>query len=294
MRKKILPILIIAVFSLLAAQWMLTPSATPAEKRQHAEKVNLALRQVGHELLLETGDDSSRINPIKQISDNEFILNLESEFNYDTLPSILSAVFENFQIDGHYQVNIKECDSDTIVLGYDQMAVKSGEVACVGREQAADCSNISVVFSKNNAFSIGKFILFTLGFVGISALVFLIFFRGSEQKNPVSDSKKEINSNQVEFGQSALEVSNQLYLLNNVKKELTFRETKLLHFFAQHPNQVLEREKILSSVWEDEGVIVGRSLDVFVSRLRKILKGDESVKIKNVHGVGYKLEIIDS
>jgi len=56
-----------------------------------------------------------------------------------------------------------------------------------------------------------------------------------------------------------------------------------------HQQQILEREKIVAKVWGEEGVIVGRSLDVFISRLRKILKEDTRLEIKNVHGVGYKL-----
>jgi DNA-binding response OmpR family regulator len=75
------------------------------------------------------------------------------------------------------------------------------------------------------------------------------------------------------------------------EKILTFREAKLLEYFASHPNEVLNREQIQDYVWKDEGVIVGRSLDVFISRLRKILKSDESISIKNIHGVGYKLEV---
>ena len=72
---------------------------------------------------------------------------------------------------------------------------------------------------------------------------------------------------------------------------LTYRENKLLHLFAHSPNEVLERAEIMARVWEDEGVVVGRSLDVFVSRLRKYLKADPAVQIKSVHGIGYRLEI---
>ena len=57
------------------------------------------------------------------------------------------------------------------------------------------------------------------------------------------------------------------------------------------PNQVLKREDIQDAIWSEEGVIVGRSLDVFISRLRKILRKDERLAIKNIHGVGYRLEI---
>ena len=65
---------------------------------------------------------------------------------------------------------------------------------------------------------------------------------------------------------------------------------KLLAFFARHPDQVLQRDEILQQVWADEGVLVGRSLDMFVSRLRKKLAGDPTVSIVAVHGVGYRLE----
>ena len=72
---------------------------------------------------------------------------------------------------------------------------------------------------------------------------------------------------------------------------LTYREAKLLHLFTNNKNKVLERDFILKSVWEDEGIIVGRSVDVFVSRLRKMLAEDLQVKISAVHGVGYRLEV---
>ena len=85
--------------------------------------------------------------------------------------------------------------------------------------------------------------------------------------------------------------SNQLLRINDQPLELTFRESKLLNYFYTHQNQVLERERILEAVWEDEGVIVGRSLDVFVSRLRKKIKADPGLQIVNVHGVGYKLVV---
>jgi DNA-binding response OmpR family regulator len=55
----------------------------------------------------------------------------------------------------------------------------------------------------------------------------------------------------------------------------------------------VKRDLILKSVWEDNGYFVARSLDVFISRLRKYLKPDDSLRIVNVHGVGYKLEVTE-
>ena len=64
-----------------------------------------------------------------------------------------------------------------------------------------------------------------------------------------------------------------------------------MHLLALSPNNTLDRDKLQKEVWENEGVIVTRSLDVFISRLRKKLEKDPNVRLTNVHGKGYKLEI---
>lgn len=69
-----------------------------------------------------------------------------------------------------------------------------------------------------------------------------------------------------------------------------FPETKLLKLLVTSPDRLLERDFIIQQVWADEGVLVGRSVDVFVSRLRKKLSADVSIGIVAVHGVGYRLE----
>jgi len=71
--------------------------------------------------------------------------------------------------------------------------------------------------------------------------------------------------------------------------ELTQREAELLQYFLDHKNEVLKREQILTSIWGQDDYFFGRSLDVFVSRLRKIFANDSSIKIENLHGIGFKL-----
>lgn len=74
-------------------------------------------------------------------------------------------------------------------------------------------------------------------------------------------------------------------------KGLTQREADLLLFFCAHKNQVLKREVILKAIWGDDDYFFGRSLDVFISKLRKYLKPEPAVRIVNYHGVGFKFEI---
>ena len=73
---------------------------------------------------------------------------------------------------------------------------------------------------------------------------------------------------------------------------LTQRESELLHYFVQNPNKVLKREDILKAIWGDDDYFMGRSLDVFISRLRKILAGQQGISIDNLHGIGFRLTII--
>jgi DNA-binding response OmpR family regulator len=72
---------------------------------------------------------------------------------------------------------------------------------------------------------------------------------------------------------------------------LTDKECKILELFNDNFNELIARETLMQKVWINEGVITGRSLDMFVSKLRKKLSSDPELRITNVHGKGYKLEM---
>jgi len=83
--------------------------------------------------------------------------------------------------------------------------------------------------------------------------------------------------------------SSHLLTVGDREYELTYREAKLFAYFANRPNAILERADINEAVWGEEGIITGRSLDVFVSRLRKKIAGTEALEIKTVHGVSHNI-----
>lgn len=70
---------------------------------------------------------------------------------------------------------------------------------------------------------------------------------------------------------------------------LTYRETRILHFLSSSSNEIIERSIILNSLWGDDDFFSARSMDVFISKLRKKLKKDPSLKILNIRGIGFKL-----
>lgn len=74
-------------------------------------------------------------------------------------------------------------------------------------------------------------------------------------------------------------------------RQLTQKEADLLRLFINNQNEVLKRSDILEQLWGEDDYFLGRSLDVFISRLRKYLKDDETLKVENIHGVGFRLKV---
>jgi len=95
---------------------------------------------------------------------------------------------------------------------------------------------------------------------------------------------------QFTFGNFSFDFNNQLLNIKGKTTKLTNKEARLLKMLVQHKNQVVERDVIMKTIWEDDGYFVARSMDVFISKLRKYLAHDPMLSIKNVHGVGYRLE----
>ena len=93
----------------------------------------------------------------------------------------------------------------------------------------------------------------------------------------------------LQIGNFELDYSNLTLSNQEDSRKLTQRETDLLKLLIEYKNQVLQRGIILEKLWGENDYFLGRSLDVFISRLRKYLKTDPSLRIENIHGVGFRL-----
>lgn len=96
---------------------------------------------------------------------------------------------------------------------------------------------------------------------------------------------------QFEVGDYTFDHRNLMLSHPTEERKLTKKEADVLRLLCLHADQVLPRELVLNMVWGDDTYFLGRSLDVFISRLRKYLKLDPKVQIVNVHGVGFKLVV---
>ena len=94
----------------------------------------------------------------------------------------------------------------------------------------------------------------------------------------------------IKVSLTTLDTHNQVLDCNGEVNRLTHKETKLLQMFFRHAGKLIDREVFLRAIWEDDGFFVARSMDVFVSKLRKHLKADANLSIENVRGIGYILK----
>ncbi|NEU69246.1 response regulator transcription factor [Spirosoma agri] len=295
--RKVAVVLVLVSVGLLFVQFVgLTPTVGNTDDLRFAQKVNLALRRTAHHLLAEKGDSISRIPPVQQLNTTVFRVRLEQPFDYGRLPTLLEQSLAIHGINGNYDVTVLDCVSGELQLGYNFLDLrKDSGVPCVGRKQGPGCYNLQLVFTapttQNQPGTVWGAGL--LGFLLLGG-AYVFWIRANKESNKSITLTNDTVPNAgmlIRVGQLTFSNTNQVVTVAGVQHTLTYREAKLLHLFMRHPNQLLERDFILKSVWEDEGIIVGRSVDVFVSRLRKLLQTDPAVRIVAVHGVGYRLEV---
>lgn len=278
---------VFAAIALSAGTLVVSNSEEFLEKR-----AILVVREIGHQLLLHAGDSTSRVLPVKKLDAHTFQLEFQSQFSFfpDTLVKIIHQRLGNAQLPLDYMVNVFNCSSGDIIFGYEVRTQNNSIMPCLGRGQPVGCYKIQIAFT--GTYGLPKSVNFwwILGGILIGGILFSLFNKKNIQQQKQPEPVEETPS--ITIGKYAFYPERSLLMNEKEQVELSDKETKILSIFATNQNQVVERDRLLKEVWEDEGVfVVGRSLDVFVSKLRKKLQGDEAVKISNVHGKGYKLEV---
>jgi DNA-binding response OmpR family regulator len=106
-----------------------------------------------------------------------------------------------------------------------------------------------------------------------------------------TEKKEEEKQTSFKIGKYAFDFTLQMISIGDNQQKLSTKEAELLRLLCMRKNEVLTREEALLNIWHDDNYFNGRSMDVFLSKIRKYLKDDPSVEIINVHGRGYKLLI---
>ncbi|MDG1477841.1 MAG: response regulator transcription factor, partial [Vicingaceae bacterium] len=120
---------------------------------------------------------------------------------------------------------------------------------------------------------------------------FLLRIESILRRTKILTQQEEKAVENYTIGKYSFDVKNQILSLNAEDKKLTKKETRILSYLCEHINDIAPREMILKNIWGNDDYFSGRSMDVFISKLRKYLVEDESIQISNIHGVGFKLEV---
>ena len=105
--------------------------------------------------------------------------------------------------------------------------------------------------------------------------------------------KKTKESTQYQIGRFLFDTQKQLLTIGDKQTKLTTKENELLALLCSHANEILQRDFALKTIWIDDNYFNARSMDVYITKLRKHLKDDPQIEIINIHGKGYKLIIPD-
>ncbi len=258
-------------------------------------KEMIVMRQIAHSILLYSNDSTTQVSPINRISANEFQIPFHSSFSFkpDSLVSIIDRIISRNKLPSNYIVQVSEPQTEKVIFGYAILGTQQQNIVpCSGRNQPAKAYSILISFQE-------KPVRTSMWLMGAGVLLLLsaiiLAWRIKQQSTLTNETIESIttgnNSQPFRIGNYLFYEQTQRLIIGTEEILLTSKEAKLLGILAAAPNQIIDRNRLQKEVWEDEGVIVGRSLDVFMSKLRKKLEHDTAVKIISIHGKGYKLQI---
>lgn len=257
---------------------------------QDDEKHQIVLfRTIGHQLLLASGDSTSRIMPIKKTASGIYQIRFENSFEImpDSLANITIKTLRNSNPQNQYRVSVFTCQKTEMVYGFEWSPKSTKDVTCLGRGLPENCYIVEIEVLKSGINP--NFLWGAVVGLLICVIFYVVFFR----KNPNDQVTAAENSGDFQkVGAFSYFQQTGVLVLEYQKIELSEKENKLMNILLSKPNETVAREYLLKEIWENDGVfVISRNLDVLVSKLRKKLVADPSVKITNSHGKGYKLEV---
>lgn len=268
--------------------FVLSVLAIACHPGDHDEKYRqVVMRDVGHKILWSLGDSVSRVMPI--VSDGStYTISFSSpvSVSYD---SVVAVVYRELHKNNmaRFITELKDCGTNKVLLAFAFNSPKDSLAPCTGREMEAVCYKIEITLTENRL-SYGSALPWGVATVLGGGLLFIFFKIRNRQY--ISTSAPAPGRLTLPIGRYIFDPEQRTLAAGDATSLLTEKEAKLLSLLAANLNQTVSREKLMTEIWGEEGlVVISRNIDVLVSKLRKKLNHDDSIAIVNVHGVGYKL-----
>ena len=355
-------ILLVAIFSIASS------FRDPSDRSLLEKEVNIIIRQIGHRLLLQAGDSTSRVMPVTEIREGTFVLRFEKKFNFnhDSLQLLSMSLLSKAKFPSGYTVTVHDCRKGDIIYGFQVNNTTPDILPCLGRSQPRGCYTMEFTFpdlyentdpkkpatdqgkntskvsktdepgtkagpdklnlstsnngtdlqtkgsssakpgssgsnSKSSGFKTASINhrlnnLVYAGLLGLLVTIVLIWnFRKTSKKESIQNQapgfEKQSISELPSLGKFLFNVKEKRLIFGEEVISLTDKECKVLELLHRNFGELIPRETLMQEIWINEGVITGRSLDMFISKLRKKINPDPQLRITNVHGKGYRLEI---
>ena len=254
------------------------------------DREEAVMRKIGHNILLSAGNQISLVKPIIK-EENQYRIQFDADFGFppEGIAVIIDSVLRNSHIKKNYLVKVEACNTSEVVYSYEVDVFSSipmlDGLACRERPQPKACYEVVIQFlNQENARKNSSWIFYIL-FV-VLLIIGIITIRKKK-------SKAQLSKDKIKLGDYLYDPKKMVLIRQEKTIELTSKENELLSLLNEFANETVNKETILNKVWGDEGDYVGRTLDVYVSKLRKKLENDSSIELKNIRGVGYKLIIAD-
>ena len=237
--------------------------------------------------LYEAGDTISEAVVVEKRSDNYFFVTTKASVTSRTVDTLVQHALAQRNIDLNYEIGVYNAEDDSLVYITQKKASKKPEKDLIIESDGTQ-KNFAVMFPTRESFLTSQSDVWALAII----LVIVLGWAGAEWRGHVLSSKQSIlNKHEIQIGNSRLDFHNQVLTIGTNSYQLTYKENKILQLFFENPNQVMERDTFLQEVWEKDGFFVARSMDVFISRIRKHLKNDPTLKIENLRAIGYRLVV---
>ncbi|BDD09515.1 hypothetical protein FUAX_19470 [Fulvitalea axinellae] len=236
-------------------------------KKLVREQTHLAMRAIGDELLKANNDFRTPVPPIEQIGSATLRLRFNKPIviDPDTLVT-LSVKHFNSRISSRSIVNVLKADTKEIVYSFEINHLTEKEIPCLGRKLPKSLYLLESSFYGQTTIRLRSNVP-SLSLAGTSVL--FIFFGLALL---IKQKAKPKGSNQRELNGIKLDLNFNRILYKDESIELTDKETQILAILFEKAGELISREYLVQEVWAKQGVVTGRSLDMYISRLRKKLK----------------------
>ncbi len=281
-------LLIIRTFSFVSALALLIMAIVVLQQKEDKairHRTEIALRMIGDQLLRSNKDFLTPVPPVRQIDANSFRLSLHLKIGLDPDKLVeLSLLHLTSEISRRSIVRVLDFSSENMVYGFELNHGKENDIPCLGRKLPKgqyviefSCKDQSAWYAKSN--------LASFGFASIALLFTFLGFLAHERNNVVQRDEDSIEWNRIK-----LKLDSNRLQTTSISIKLTEKEAQILAVLIRNVGTLVSREDLVHEVWLKNGVITSRSLDMYISRLRKKMAVIPNIQITNQYGKGYFLQ----